>query len=304
METTDSNQLYLELYNTVQENLSGMINAQNITQIVEKISREFENNLYSELLLRFYTQSRENYLLTHITNTVILALGFGHSLSLSAEDRIDLGLCAFGHDFAMAEYLPFFQKPGELSTEEARLVRGHTQKSATLFKAHFPEKVIQGILDVHEQADGNGYPAGKSDIEVSFLSKIISICDVFEALTHARSFRAEVNPYEAIKLIIKKKNTVFDGQVINRFVDFMSIYPIGTLVHLNTGEIGLVVAGNYAAPTRCVVKVLLTAQRNPETTLKIHNLLENKMVYVIGTLPTTEEKEIIEALNPRGNISL
>ena len=296
--------IYYELYEVVREALSLNIVVDRIKGSVQIITEEFTKNPYNELLLYFYTQSKENYLNAHITNNVILALGFGRSLSLSQEDLFNLGLCAFAHDIAMAEYLPLFQKGGNLSDEETRLIRNHTKNSADIFQPYFPEKVIQGILDTHEQVDGGGYPEGKTGMEISLLAKIVSICDVFEALTHVRNFRAQLNPYEAIKLIIQKKDIVFDGMIVNRFVDFLSIYPVGTLVHLNTGEIALVVGSNLGFPTRCICKVLLNAQREPQVPDKFHDLLQNKMIYVTEALNNRQEQEVEELLNPRSTIQL
>jgi len=306
MEDTKNKEIYLNLHNVAGEALSdnSLLRKEKIIDVLSPIIEAFQEDLYNEFLLFFYTQAREHYLTTHITNNVILALGFSQSLSLSQEDIMDVGLCAFGHDFGMAEYLPLFQKTEELKEEEARMIKNHTKKSAEIFQSIFSERVIAGILDVHEQIDGAGYPTGKPGVEISSLAKIVCICDVFESLTHVRNFRSAINPYEAIKFIIEKKNHVFDGSVINRFVDFLSIYPVGTLVLLNTNEVGIIIGSNDGYPTRCITKVLLDARRQSDQTGKIYNLRENKMVYIIEALSMDQVQELSSTFNFWGEIKV
>ena len=84
----------------------------------------------------------------------------------------------------------------------------------------------------------------------------------------------------------------------------MSIYPIGSLVYLNTGEVSIVTKSNYGSPTRCVVRVLLTPNHDVDQSKKAYDLLVNTMIYVSGPVPSSEEKEILAILNPRGTIAM
>ena len=161
----------------------------------------------------------------------ILTIAFGASVNLSEENLQGLGLCAFGHDFGMRDYTHLFQKNKKLSVQESRMIQGHPKTSAEVFKDHFPEEVISAILEVHEQVDGQGYPKRKHGSDINFLSRMTAICDVYEALTHPRNSRRKVVPYDAMKLIIKQKDKIFDEKVVKRFLDFIAIYPVGSLVY-------------------------------------------------------------------------
>lgn len=293
--------LYMELCDVAKATLNKNIDRERIIQIVSRTVDAFNQDPYNDLLLYFYNVTKEDYIVGHIANSVILAVGFGTNLGVSREDLMDLGICAFCHDIGMAEYKHLFQKPHQLTEEENRAVQEHPSKSVEIFKTIFSEKIISGILDVHEYVNGQGYPKNKTGSEISFLAKIVSVCDVFTALTHQRSFRNEFNPYEAIKMIIKKKNSIFDGRVINKFVEFMSIYPIGCLVYLNTGETAMVIASNKGFPTRAIVRVLLTAKREIDRTGRVVNLLEDNMLYINGVVGKDEEKEILRVIKPRGD---
>ena len=82
----------------------------------------------------------------------------------------------------------------------------------------------------------------------------------------------------------------------------LPIYPVGSLVYLNTGEIGIVVAGNYGHPTRSIVRILLTTNQEVDQSNKYCDLLKDTMVYVNGCVPIAEEEEILRVLKPRGTI--
>ncbi len=296
--------IYLELFALVRSSLTNNINKDRIVSVITKVCDAFIRDNYNELLLYSYTPSKHNYLMGHITNNVIVSVGFGASLRISNEDLLDLGICAFCHDFGMAEYTDLFQRGHEFSPEETKLIQRHPIRSAELFRPLFSEKIINGILDVHENVNGTGYPNAKSGFEISFLAKIISICDVFVALTHPRNFRKEFNPYEAMKIIIEKIDIMFEKKVVKRFLEFMSIYPVGSLVYLNTGETAIVIASNKGFPTRSVVRILLNAKQEVDKRGKIINLLEDNMVYIVGCLDYKQEKEILHYLKPRGDIDI
>jgi len=252
----------------------------------------FENNVYNDLLLYFYNGSRDNYIYGHIVNDVVLSIAFATSLGLSKQEIQDIAFCAFGHDFSMKDYLDFFQKSTTLTPQETQSIHEHPKKSADIFKPYFSQRVLDAMGDMHECVNGQGYPKGKKGTEISILAKIVSLCDVFEALTHLRAFRGEFSPYEAIKMIITKKDIIFDKKIVKKFVEFMSIYPIGSLVRINTGEIGIVIAANPQFPTRSILRVLMNPEKKAQEDGRIINLLNDHLVYINGLVEPKEEKEL------------
>lgn len=286
------NELYKELDRTVRFSLEEKIDKDRIERMVLSVMNVFEGEPYNDLLLYAYNSSRDNYIYGHIANNVILSIAFATSLKYSKEDIHDIALCAFGHDFGMKDYLDYFQKNTALTPEEIQSIHEHPQKSAEVFKDIFPQRVIDGILDMHECVNGQGYPKGKAGVEISFLAKTVSLCDVFEALTHPRAFRGEFSPYEALKMLIKKKDIIFDKKMIKKFVEFTSIYPVGSLVHINTGEMGIVMAANPQSPTRSVLRVLMNAEKQAQQEGRIINLLNEHLVNISGIVEAKDEKEL------------
>jgi HD-GYP domain-containing protein (c-di-GMP phosphodiesterase class II) len=280
------------------------IDATEIEKKIDRIVTAFMEKPFNELLLYMYASSKDNYITAHIVNNVILAIGFANGLGLKKEEIHEVGLVAFCHDFGMMEYTDLFQKALQLTPSENELIRHHPLKSAEMFKPFFSEKVISGILDIHECVGGGGYPNGKTGVEITLLAKIVSICDVYEALSHPRSFRKEFIPYETIKTIIKKKDIIFDTRVVKKFLEFMSIYPIGSLVYLNTEETGIVIESNLGHPTRSIIRVLLNAKREVDQSGKIINLMNDPMVHITGPVKANEEQEILHFLKPRGEFDI
>lgn len=294
--------LYRELVALVRELInSKKIDKPRIENILDKIVNIFLQKPFNELLLYMYSISKDNYIIGHIANCVILSIGFAVSLGFKKEEVLDVGLVAFCHDFGMMEYTELFQKALQLTPAENEVIRQHPLKSADMFRPYFSEKIINGILDIHECVNGGGYPKGKTGTEISLLAKVVSICDVYEALSHPRSFRKEFIPYECMKTVIKKKDTLFDKRVVKKFLEFMSIFPIGSLVYINTEETGMVIKSNLGFPTRCIVRVLLNAKREIEQSGKAINLLDDPMVHIIGPVKANEEQEILHFLKPRGD---
>ncbi len=283
---------YQELTDTVRFSMNERIEKERIERAIDSVIIVFEGNPYNELLLYSYNCTRDNYLYGHIVNNVVLSVAFATYLGLSRQDIQDTALCAFGHDFGMKDYLDFFQKSTALTEQETQSIHEHPQKSAEMFKSFFPQRIIDGIMDMHECVNGQGYPNGKVGPEISSIAKIVSLCDVFEALTHPRAFRGEFSPYAAIKMLIMKKDIIFEKKMVKKFVEFMSIYPIGSLVHLNTGEIGIVIAANHQFPTRSILRVLMNTERQAQQDGRVINLLNDQLVYINGPVEPKEEKEL------------
>ncbi len=311
--------LYLELHASVQFALTGIIHWEKIEHLLGRIVDIFINEPYNDLLLLAYSFSRQHYLSAHIANDVILTTGFARSLGFSREDMCAIALCAFTHDLGMVGSDNASQKGQQLSSEEINDIKQHPSRAAEIVRPVFSEKIASSmprpngirwekiasvVLDVHERENGQGYPRGIPGVRIHLWAKIIAVCDAFEALVHPRVFRASYSPYEAIKIIIKKKDILFDDIVVKRFIDFLSIYPVGAFVYLNSGEIAMVLASSAGFPTRPKVMILVNENREIEGQGRVIDLAEKDFVYIANVLEPEKEKEILHFLNPRGQMNV
>ncbi|MBF0483491.1 MAG: hypothetical protein HQL25_02180 [Candidatus Omnitrophica bacterium] len=292
-------QVFLTLLNTVKTTFN-TIEPENIKNSLKIIINEFKNSAYNDLLLYTYAITEDNYIPIHIANNVIFSIAFGNYLRLSDEDLLDLGLVAFCHDFGMMEYSNIVQAPNQLSKDERNLVQKHPLKSVDKFQNVFSEKIMNAIMEIHETVDGRGYPLKKSALEISIFAKIVSICDVFASLTHARNFRASFSPYEAIKMIINKKNLMFDERLLKKFIEYTSIYPIGSFLLLNTGQTALVIANDPPSPTHCIIRILLLPNNKVDPMHKIVSFREETLIYVTEALNQTKKEQVVQLANLKG----
>ncbi len=296
--------LYLELHASVQFALTGIIHREKIEDLIGRIVDMFINEPYNDLLLLAYSFSRQHYLSAHIANDVILTTGFARSLGFSREDMCDIALCAFTHDLGMVGSEGASQKGQQLSSDDINDIKQHPSRAAEIVRPVFSEKIASVVLDVHERENGQGYPRGIPGVRIHLWAKIIAVCDAFEALVHPRVFRASYSPYEAIKIIIKKKDILFDDVVVRRFIDFLSIYPVGAFGYLNSGEIAMVLGSSPGFPTRPKVRVLVNENREIEEQGRVIDLAEKDFVYIASVLEPEKEKEILHFLNPRGQMNV
>jgi len=298
-------ELYCELLSVTSLILKEVEKGQEIDKkfvdiLIPKVIEEFRKNLYNDLSLFSYFASEEDYLTAHIVNGLILSIGFSSSLGLSDKDLADIGTCAFFHDIGMVFFEKFYSKVCK-KEEEFSEIKKHPVKSVEVVKGIIPEDLCTVIIDIHERENGQGYPEGKTGDQILPFAKIIALCDVYEALTHPRRFRDYYSPFEAMKILVKMKTTLFEQRLLKEFVEFMSIYPMGSIVYLNTGEIGVVVGSNKSMPTRPKVRVVLTTELRIQREQKIIDLSQTNLVYIRGPVDKQNEKDILYLLKPRGD---
>lgn len=118
------------------------------------------------------------------------------------------------------------------------------------------EEVIDGVFNHHERYDGSGYPRGLKGNEISQFGRIISICDVFTAVSANRSYRLRFKPNEAYELILSGSGSMFDPDFVDEFRNTFFIYPLGSCVRLSNGVEGYVVKQNKSFPDRPVIRVI------------------------------------------------
>ena len=297
-------ELYRELFAAACFSLKGVIDHARTVAMIGKVVDVFEAEPYNELMLMAYTFSRKNYLAAHIVNDVVLTIGFAQRIGYGRRELVDLGICAFTHDLGMVGFDGTINKNQRLSVSDIEDIKAHPLVAAEMVRPIFSEKIASVIMDIHERENGQGYPRGIPGAEIHMWAKVISMCDTFEALTHPRIFRAPYSPYEAMKIIIKKKDVFFDDVIVKRFIDFMSIYPVGMCVYLNTGETAMVIGSNAGSPTRPVVRILVNQNREVEDLPRTIDLAHQDFGYICGVVNPEKEKEIHYFLNPRGQVEL
>ncbi|MCT4594758.1 MAG: HD-GYP domain-containing protein [Anaeromicrobium sp.] len=208
----------------------------------------------------------DDYTFYHSVNVAVLSIVIGVALDLNKNELYKLGLGALMHDigkvFIEKEIL---NKKGKLTDNEYVQVKGHSELGYRYLKENFDIPITSYVsaLQHHERFDGNGYPDGKSGKNISLFGRIISITDVYDALTSDRPYRKALLPSDAIEYIMANSGSMFDPDLVKIFVRKIAPYPIGTCVRLSNNIRAIVVDNYEYFVMRPKLKILTDENKNP-----------------------------------------
>ncbi len=264
------------------------INIKCINQTMEvskKLVNALKNNQEAKLSianLKLY----DDYTYNHSFGVSILSIAIGLSLNLSTNDLYDLGFCALLHDIGkMSVPIEIIAKPARLTVDEFQIVKQHPVKGAEFFLKHrlANKKVCAGVLTHHEKFNGSGYPNGLSGEQIPLFGRIISVADVYDALTSVRPYRNPSSPAEAIEYVMGSSGSAFDVSIVEAFLKKVSPYPIGSCVKLSNGEVAIIVEQNEFHPLRPVIRLF----NHPEKTLDLYQERDFQNIVIDGVCNIT-----------------
>ncbi|SHK08328.1 HD-GYP domain, c-di-GMP phosphodiesterase class II (or its inactivated variant) [Clostridium cavendishii DSM 21758] len=237
------------------------------------LAEELLNNIMSNkniMVNLVDIKSMDNYTYQHCTNVAILSLVLGIGLNLPKQDLLDLCIGALLHDIGkvfidkslLSKSGPFTDEEYETMKKHPELGYNHLKKISNLSTN---SRII--VLQHHERIDGTGYPDGRADNRINRLAKIVSVADVYDALTSDRPYKRALSPNEAFEYILGNADTSFDYNIVKAFANIIVPYPKGTLVKLSTGDIGIVEKTPSNYPLRPTVKILKSEKHSSIGTL-------------------------------------
>lgn len=192
----------------------------------------------------------DDYTYTHSVNVAILSVCLGHQIGLSENSLLFLGVCGLFHDLGKIDIpIEIITKPGPLTEDEFKIIQQHSLNSVRQIlklQAHSDliARIVLGPFEHHLKYDLSGYPNVNWKRPISLFGRIIEICDVYDALTSPRIYRADpFSQDRALEILAARSGTDFDPVLVKWFINMAGIYPIGTVVILDTGEIGIISEG-------------------------------------------------------------
>lgn len=228
-----------------------------------------------ESLARLVTQDRtslmaltalkkyDNYTYTHMVNVSVLAMAQARSLNLDGPLLREFGFAALMHDIGKVHTpLEVLNKPDKLTKDEFDLMKQHVIDGAHILRRtpEMPALAPVVAFEHHLRQDLSGYPENIGHRDLNLCTQIVSIADVYDALRSNRIYR-EGLPSERVRAIMTQKDSpAFNSKLLRRFINLMGLFPVGTLVRLNTEEVGVVTHEHPTDPFRPQVKVLLDAK--------------------------------------------
>ncbi len=165
--------------------------------------------------------THDYYTHTHSLNVAVYALSLGKFLGLTKETLAELGESALLHDLGKSKVsAKIINKNGKLTDAEFRIMKGHPRSGYILGLSIGikNENILFGIKYHHEKMDGTGYPDGLIGKDIPFFARIIGICDIFDALTSKRSYKAAMSSFNTLKLMKLKMNTQVDLNLLNKMI--------------------------------------------------------------------------------------
>ncbi|MFD2117126.1 HD-GYP domain-containing protein [Paenibacillus yanchengensis] len=201
----------------------------------------------------------DHYLYQHSLNVCVYTTLLGLSHGYSRDETMVLGLGALLHDVGKTQIdLDILKKPGKLTEDEYSKMQSHSFAGYQILKKepNLPLLVAHSALQHHERLDGSGYPRGIKGNDIHEYAKWIGIVDSYDAMTTNRVYRRPLLPHEAVERLYAGSGTLYEQWMLQYFRDHVAIYPLGITVHLNTGEVGVVVKIHSGYPHRPVVRIL------------------------------------------------
>ncbi|MDN3639506.1 HD-GYP domain-containing protein [Simiduia curdlanivorans] len=192
-------------------------------------------------------RNKDEYTAEHCLNVCILAIAFGRHLGLAEQELYKVGTAGLLHDVGKMRVAPsVLNKPSQLTPKEFKAMSAHVVHGRNLLQQtpDIAKEVIDAAHSHHERIDGTGYPRKLKGEDISYLSKIISIVDTYDAITSHRCYATARPTTEALKILYEQRGKQFDTELTLAFIKFIGLYPPGTIVELVNGRLGLVLATN------------------------------------------------------------
>ena len=210
-------------------------------------------------------KTADDYTYMHSVAVCALMVALARQLDLDEPSTRAAGMAGLLHDLGKA-VLPMevLNKPGKLTDEEFRLVKSHPVEGHRMLVegGAVGEIPLDVCLHHHEKVDGSGYPKGLKDVEISLYAKMGAVCDVYDAITSNRPYKAGWDPAESIRKMAEWSNGHFDARIFQAFAKSIGIYPIGSLVRLASGRLGIVVDQTEKSLLMPKVRVFFSTKSN------------------------------------------
>jgi len=241
-----------------------------VARIVDQLSLDNEKLFQLSVVEDF---KDKDYLSYHLVNVCILSIEVALGLDYPKPELNELGCSSLLHDIGMVKYLNLCKQSDELTDRQHRALKDHPTKGVEMLKKikNSDQMILNVIHQHHERLDGSGYPRGIKGESINEYARIVGLVDVYEAMIHNRPYRDKLLPLEAMQEILNKKKA-FGGKLIKVLIEKIGIYPIGSLVELNTKEKAEVIRLNHSAYLRPVAQVRIICDADGKKLKKIKTL--------------------------------
>ncbi len=223
--------------------LSGELDVQQVNEVVDDC---VDSILRNDSALVWLTQIRnkDNYTAEHSLRVCIYAIALGRELGFRELELQNIGVCGLLHDVGKIRVpQALLVKQDNLSEEEIKIMQQHPIYGKKLLISK--SGIFPGAVDVaychHERLDGSGYPRGITAERIPYYAKIIAILDSYDSMISDKPYSKGITTLDACRHIYQCKNSLYDKTILGHFIHFIGIYAPGSLVEMNSGEVGIII---------------------------------------------------------------
>lgn len=248
----------------------------NLKEVVTGVTESVLRNPDAFMWLRL-VKDRDTYTYYHLLDTSVLAVALGRHLGFDRHELADLGLGALLIDIGKLKLAPeLIMKPTCLSEDERAQVEKHVEYGLQLIERvpGINKCVTEIVAAHHERIDGKGYPRGLGGRSIPAFARMVAIADCFDAITSDRPYAKGLSPHEAMCLLYEWSGKAFQRELVEHFIQCLGIYPTGTLVELNSGEVGVVIGQNRVRRLKPRLMILLGPDKTPLETFPVMDLMD------------------------------
>jgi putative nucleotidyltransferase with HDIG domain len=241
--------------------LGRAIDAEECLPLVDEIASSVWRNPGAMISLA-RLKTHDDYTYMHSVAVCALMVSLARQLGADEQETRVAGIAGLLHDMGKALMpLDVLNKPGKLTDEEFRVIKSHPERGFELLQGGAaPAAALDVCLHHHEKMDGGGYPKGLRGDQISKMARMGAVCDVYDAVTSDRPYKAGWDPAEAIRNMAEWRGGHFDDAVFQAFVKSLGIYPTGSLVRMHSGRLAVVVSQNERSLVTPMVKVFFSTR--------------------------------------------
>ncbi|MDR3390598.1 MAG: HD-GYP domain-containing protein [Sulfuriferula sp.] len=235
-----------------------------MSALVDEINESVSRNS-GALLSLARLKNKDDYTYLHSVAVCALMIALGKQMGIEGDALKSLGMAGLLHDVGkMAVPDDVLNKPGRLTEQEFDMVKTHPRRGWEMLKASFgvDEVALDVCLHHHERVDGTGYPERLSGAALSLAARMGAVCDVYDAITSNRCYKAGWAPADALRKMAEWQDGHFDESVFQAFVKTVGIYPVGTLLKLKSGRLAVVTDQSKQSLLKPIVKVFFSSRSN------------------------------------------
>ena len=232
--------------------------------VVEKMTESVLRNK-NALVSLARIKNKDEYTYLHSLAVAALCISFGEHLNMESAQLKELGIGGLLHDIGKVKVpLEVLNKPAVLDEKEFEIMKTHVAHGCCILQetTGIDENAICVTRHHHERLDGSGYPDGLKGDQISRFGQIAAIVDIYDALSSERCYKSALPPTVALKKLFEWTDSYLDRKLVEQFVLHMGVYPVGTMVQLRSGFIGVVVEQGERSLLDPVVRAVYDTKRH------------------------------------------